>query len=159
LEDARRNLEQLNVTIDILTRETAATADHSDRLADLQKLKLQAAAEVKSLTDRWEKESRLIQEIRQIREKMGAGPKTQKPAPTPETPTQKPAPDPSPAAEPLTDSQRQKLRAQATELSATLKALQGETPLAQVSVDGQAVAEVVAGWTGIPVGRMVARRN
>jgi type VI secretion system protein VasG len=156
LEDARRNLEQLNVTIDILTRETAATADHSDRLADLQKLKLQAAAEVKSLTDRWEKESRLIQEIRQIREKMGAGPKTQKPAPTPETPTQKPAPDPSPAAEPLTDSQRQKLRAQATELSATLKALQGETPLAQVSVDGQAVAEVVAGWTGIPVGRMVA---
>ena len=32
---------------------------------------------------------------------------------------------------------------------------QGETPLMQVCVDSQAVAEIVANWTGIPVGRMV----
>ncbi len=34
--------------------------------------------------------------------------------------------------------------------------MQGETPLLQPVVDGQAVAEVVAAWTGIPVGRMVS---
>jgi type VI secretion system protein VasG len=39
---------------------------------------------------------------------------------------------------------------------AKLAALQGENPLIHVSVDGQAVAEVIANWTGIPVGRMVA---
>ena len=33
--------------------------------------------------------------------------------------------------------------------------MQGESPLMQVCVDAQAIAEVVAGWTGIPVGKMV----
>ena len=36
-----------------------------------------------------------------------------------------------------------------------MRALQGETPLILPSVDQQAVAAVVADWTGIPVGRMV----
>src|SRR5262249_25095697 len=31
----------------------------------------------------------------------------------------------------------------------------GETPLMQVCVDRQAVSEVVSGWTGIPVGKML----
>ncbi|WBV44903.1 type VI secretion system ATPase TssH [Pseudoroseomonas cervicalis] len=46
----------------------------------------------------------------------------------------------------------------ATALSAAsqkLRALQGEAPLVHPVVDGQAVAEVVATWTGIPVGRML----
>ena len=38
---------------------------------------------------------------------------------------------------------------------AKLAALQGERPLILPSVDAQAVASVVADWTGIPVGRMV----
>ena len=37
-----------------------------------------------------------------------------------------------------------------------LRKLQGESPLMQVSVDSQTIAEVVAGWTGIPVGKMMA---
>lgn len=39
---------------------------------------------------------------------------------------------------------------------ARLEALQGEAPLLHDRVDRQAVAEVVAGWTGIPVGRMLS---
>ncbi len=34
--------------------------------------------------------------------------------------------------------------------------MQGESPLLQVSVDAQTIAEVIAGWTGIPVGKMLA---
>ena len=41
---------------------------------------------------------------------------------------------------------------QAAQLAAPL---QGETPLILPTVDDQAVASVVADWTGIPVGRMV----
>ncbi len=36
-----------------------------------------------------------------------------------------------------------------------LRTLQGEAPLVPVQVDGNVVAEIVAGWTGIPLGRMV----
>ena len=36
-----------------------------------------------------------------------------------------------------------------------LRSLQGESPLVPVQVDGHTVAEIVANWTGIPLGRMV----
>src|SRR5262249_23468661 len=39
---------------------------------------------------------------------------------------------------------------------AELKAVQGESPLMQVWVDSQTIAEVIASWTGIPVGKMLA---
>ena len=45
------------------------------------------------------------------------------------------------------------------QLNAELDALQGETPLMRVCVDAQIVGEVVSGWTGIPVGKMVQRRD
>ncbi len=38
---------------------------------------------------------------------------------------------------------------------AELHALQGDSPLVPMSVDARSVANVVAGWTGVPVGRMV----
>jgi type VI secretion system protein VasG len=40
-------------------------------------------------------------------------------------------------------------------LIAELRTVQGEAPLVPVQVDGHTVAEIVAGWTGIPLGRMV----
>src|SRR5262249_40241913 len=39
--------------------------------------------------------------------------------------------------------------------NAELAKIQGEAPLMQVCVDGQTIAEVVSGWTGIPGGKMV----
>jgi type VI secretion system protein VasG len=47
------------------------------------------------------------------------------------------------------------LQAELARLNAALTALQGETPLVQVCVDAQTIADVVSGWTGIPVGKMV----
>jgi type VI secretion system protein VasG len=46
------------------------------------------------------------------------------------------------------------LRHKLNALHAELKTLQGETPLIFPVVDGQAVAEIVESWTGIPAGRM-----
>ena len=40
-------------------------------------------------------------------------------------------------------------------LAGELRTLQGETPMVPVQVDGHVVAEIVAGWTGIPLGKMV----
>ncbi|SDF80425.1 type VI secretion system protein VasG [Massilia sp. PDC64] len=36
-----------------------------------------------------------------------------------------------------------------------LKGVQGETPLVPLQVDGHVVAGIIAGWTGIPLGKMV----
>ena len=41
-------------------------------------------------------------------------------------------------------------------MRAELKALQGFEPMVIPVVDASAVAQIIAGWTGIPVGRMVA---
>ncbi|MBW8897174.1 MAG: type VI secretion system ATPase TssH [Massilia sp.] len=51
--------------------------------------------------------------------------------------------------------QRIRAAADARGLRAELKAAQGETPLVPLQVDGHVVAGIVAGWTGIPLGRMV----
>jgi type VI secretion system protein VasG len=48
------------------------------------------------------------------------------------------------------------MRVELDGLKAELKAVQGDTPMMQADVNAQAVAEVIAGWTGIPVGKMQA---
>ena len=49
----------------------------------------------------------------------------------------------------------EKSRAELLKLENELLSLQGETPLMRVCVDEQIVGEVISGWTGIPVGKMV----
>ncbi|MCG2584199.1 type VI secretion system ATPase TssH [Massilia sp. TS11] len=48
-----------------------------------------------------------------------------------------------------------RIRAELRDLQLQLASLQGESPLVPAQVDGAAVAAVVAGWTGIPLGRML----
>ena len=60
-------------------------------------------------------------------------------------------PQPSLAAE-----ERAALKEKLADLEAKLAEVQGEEPLLSPCVDGQQIAEVIAGWTGIPVGRMVS---
>jgi type VI secretion system protein VasG len=47
------------------------------------------------------------------------------------------------------------LRAELAKAEGELAALQGETPMIRVAVDAQIIGEVISGWTGIPVGKMV----
>ncbi|HEV2211505.1 MAG TPA: AAA family ATPase [Verrucomicrobiae bacterium] len=55
----------------------------------------------------------------------------------------------------LTPEERDKVLSQLKEHQEKLKQFQGESPLIFPSVDANAIASVVADWTGIPVGRMV----
>src|SRR5207237_2397351 len=65
------------------------------------------------------------------------------------------APKPAPAPKPLTPEERERFKGELSKLSGELAKVQGDKPLVHVCVDSQAVAEIVAAWTGIPVGRMV----
>ena len=64
-----------------------------------------------------------------------------------------------PAAAPRPRSRRvgspRRLRAELATLNAELDTLQGEEPLIRVCVDAQIVGDVISGWTGIPVGKML----
>jgi len=102
---------------------------------------------------RWEQEKKLVGEIAEIRQKLeqqAAPPKTPEKATdkSPDKATEKP-----PAK--LTAQEVETLQADLTRLKKELAALQGESPLLQPSVDGQAIAQVISAWTGIPIGRMV----
>ncbi len=67
------------------------------------------------------------------------------------TPASASAPKPPPTAEQI-DAWKAELNTKKAELNK----VQGESPLVHPCVDRQAIAETVASWTGIPVGRMVS---
>src|SRR5262249_12533283 len=55
----------------------------------------------------------------------------------------------------LAPDEEARCREELAGLEKELAQVQGEMPLVRPVVDRQAVAEVVSGWTGIPVGKMV----
>jgi type VI secretion system protein VasG len=129
VEDSRRRVEALRTELDIIAREDAAGFDIGSRRADAE-AKLTAEEErLAGLEERWAQERTLVDRMLELRRQL------RDEAPSP--------PD------------REAKLAELREHQSTLAGLQGEAPLILPSVDAQAVASVVADWTGIPVGRMV----
>ena len=164
VEDCRRRIEQLTVAMGILDRENRTGADHRQRLEEMRQSKLAVEEELSRLEARWKVEAELVGKIRVIRgqlEVAGVAPsdtsaKSIAAQPAAATTALATAPPASPAVPvPLSPEVLESLRKELAELTARLKNVQGEQPLMQVCVDSQAVAEVVSGWTGIPVGRML----
>jgi len=161
IEDATRQLDDLDVQKRILEREQAVGADHTERLEQIAAQRAEVEARLAALRSRFEQESALVARIRELRQQLETASKPQ-PAAAVETAPAEPASDPAavaPAEGPATVPQPaptpQDLRAELAQLNAELDALQGENPLIQVCVDGQIVGEVISAWTGIPVGKMV----
>ncbi len=166
IEDAGRQLDDLEVQRVILERETAIGADHAERLAEIAKQKVEVEARLKGLRERWTKEFELVSKIRdlhaQIEGATGTAPaavpaQAQAPAAVPQPAAQTAAVEatsPEPAA-PAPAANPEAMRAELAKLEAELAALQGETPMMRVAVDAQIVGEVLSAWTGIPVGKML----
>jgi type VI secretion system protein VasG len=176
IEDATRQLDDLEVQRGILERETAIGADHAERLAAIATQKTELENRLKFLRERWNKEFELVSKIRDLHAKL-EGSKgvatggTAPPAAAP-TPAATPVPEvaagasaaaletPAPAAvatatEPPPAPTPEELRGELAKLEAELAEVQGETPMLRVAVDAQIVGEVLAAWTGIPVGKML----
>jgi type VI secretion system protein VasG len=127
IEDRRRRIELIDTELGIVGREMAAGADFATRRDELLAEKTKAAGELTELEARWEKEKTLAAEIAEIR---------------------------AAVENPEDTRDKDGLRARLASLATDLRALQGENPLVHPVVDGQAVAEIVESWTGIPAGRM-----
>jgi type VI secretion system protein VasG len=146
IEDAMRQVDDLDVQQRVLERETAVGVDHSERLTNIAKQKTEVAARLKTLEERRGKELSLVSRIRDIRTQLEAAV-----APAAAPPASMSAAGGT-AAKPATDAAA--LRAELEKLNAELDVLQGDSPLMRVCVDTQIVGEVISAWTGIPVGKM-----
>ncbi len=154
IEDALRQVDDLEVQQRVLEREAAVGVDHSERLANIAKQKAEVAASLKSLEDRRDKEFSLVSRIRDIRTQLeaAAAPPAAPPAAPASASSAAMSASAGTAAKPATDVAS--LRAELEKLNAELDALQGDAPLMRVCVDTQIVGEVISAWTGIPVGKM-----
>jgi len=167
IERLNRQLDDLEVQERILRREVATGSDHGERLATIQTDKATLKQGLDLLVAKWERTASLLGEIRDLRrvlEDQADGPSQDSPAlpamsyaaaasgamPSDGAPQQQGI-VPGMAEPPDTDDLRRKL----AQLSTDLDELQGEEVLTRVCVDAQIVGEVISGWTGIPLGKMV----
>lgn len=148
VEDTRRRIAQCETNIISLQRENATLGNCEDRILKLEEEKAQLEQHLAEQEAQWEKEKEkvtLIHQLqKQIEDDFHAGHLSE------EARKQKDAP------KSLSDAECDKIKSELRKLMAELSELQGEEPMIQVNVDSQAIAEVVANWTGIPVGKMVS---
>ncbi len=177
VEDVTRRIQNLTSEINSLEREQVTGAEHDDRLDDLKAKRTTSEADLATLTEQWEKEKDLTTQIRNIRMKLEMSrldTVSSEPLAVSSQEVSEAGTELAAAATAETDSEggdgtaaatapeiekpvdTEFLRGELKRLNAELKALQGENPLMSPVVNGQIVAEVISGWTGIPIGKMVA---
>ena len=138
LEDSRREIDKLKLARKSLEREENLGIGHKAQIADIDERLAREETRCQELSAQWEKEKAIaakVDGVRAVLEKIGA-----------------PADPAAPAAPP---ADAEKARAELVSLSGELAKVQGETPLVHPFVNGAVVAEVISGWTGIPLGKMV----
>ena len=170
VEDCRRQIEALNVELGIIERETAVGIETQERKKDVDTKLAEAQKRLEELEQRWQEEKTLVEKILELRGKLqGVSPENKRGEQSDTDENEKiiddqasdEQDDSSQAegsnvdAESMDENQRAELIQQLKEQQTQLETLQGERPLIFPTVDNQAIASVVADWTGIPVGRMV----
>ncbi len=165
LEDCEHRIAGLELEEDILERERAiGHADETRAEKIIQELAGERERQ-QQLTERWQKEKSLVDEILELRSKLvtkaeeeeeGHSEVTNEPEAVSEDVAEVEPPQETEAESTANIVEGEtEMRQRLEDLQAELLQLQGEQPLVFHSVDGSAVASVVEDWTGIPVGSMV----
>ena len=134
IEDTQRRITQTQTNITSLERENATLGNCDDRIEALKAEKSALETELETQQAQWQKEKEKVSRIHELQSSIEDDFHDQK----------------------LDDKERQSIKTELHELMQALIDIQGDHPMMQVNVDGQAIAEVVANWTGIPVGKMVS---
>jgi len=167
VEDSVRRIEHWTSEINSLEREQVTGGKHDERLAELKEKRASEEEKLAVLNAQWEKEKELIEQIRNIRAKLEMSrlndrleekltEATKSEDETTAESTDSETVEAAPTEEKVSSQDLDIARAELARLNDELKAVQGENPLMQAVVNGQTVAEVISGWTGIPVGKMVS---
>ena len=134
LDDCAKRIEALETEQAIIAREAAIGIDTAERSVSVEAQLVSERERHAVLLKRWEDEKALVDRILSLRAALRDGVDGQ----------------------PLDDAARATKLDELKVVQGELATLQGESPLILPTVDHQAVAAVVADWTGIPVGRMAS---
>lgn len=133
LDDIARRLHSLNTEINTLRRDHATGLRHTDDgISDLEAQRDELLEQQASLEQRWREEQVLAREIEQRRKMIATG-----------------------MSENGDGGSDLKLRDEIRELTTKLADLQGDNPMVHPEVNEHIVAQVIADWTGIPIGNMI----
>ncbi|MBN8454499.1 type VI secretion system ATPase TssH [Accumulibacter sp.] len=176
VDDSRRRISALETEHEIIAREKDIGIDVGEREAQVEAGLSAERLRLQEVERRWEQERTLVDELLALRARLrsasqAAGVAAGETGPavaadaaaTAGTAAAEAPADEAAAAAATTTAEapaddttadRQTLLARLEEVQRQLSELQGEHPLILPTVDYQAVASVVADWTGIPVGRM-----
>ncbi len=135
IDDTKKRLERIDAEIAALEREVASGALHDERLAELRSLREEDVKDLAEDEARYDKERALVTEIVGLRAEIDAARVS--------------------SADAGQADKAQTARETLATRVAELHALQGGQPMVPLQVDGHVVAEIVASWTGIPLGRMI----
>ncbi len=160
VDDSRKRIQAFQTELEILAREQDVGKDHAERVRTINTKMAAEVERLAGLEEAWKKEKTLVDRLLEVRARL-RGPSgleavegTGSPAESAAAATA--AKEAAKAGHTtLSDEERAALRTQLDEVQAELAALQGESPLILADCDANAVAAVVADWTGIPVGKMV----
>ena len=157
IEDLQRRIEVLGIESGIAGREAAIGVGEHQRVEDIAAEVAAAQAELVLLEQRRAEESVLVERIVALRKLLSpdAVP-VRAEARTDDEAEEDGDPEAQAEAAPSEPERTpEEIRAELDQAQDRLVQLQGESPLILAAVDAQAIATVVADWTGIPIGRMV----
>ncbi|WP_249605509.1 type VI secretion system ATPase TssH [Chromobacterium sp. IRSSSOUMB001] len=123
-------IEDVSVLIDNIDREVTALQreeGHAERIVELEARRAELQADLEKLHAAWDEQQKLIAEIDELKQQQAEAKPTK----------------------------GKKLSPLQTKRKA-LRELQKHQPLAFECVDESVIADVISGWTGIPLGRMVS---
>nr|WP_153604799.1 type VI secretion system ATPase TssH [Pseudomonas aeruginosa] len=140
LESLRHREQALEEELQRLRREQATGLDHSARISALESESGDNRRTIRELETRWDEEREAVRELLDTRRELLA------------------LSESADAAKPdeELDGRIDHLAAELARLAAGLEAIRQDDPLVPEQVDSRTVAAVIAGWTGIPVGKMLA---
>ncbi len=148
VENTRRGIAQCQTTITLLERENASQGNHEQRIEELKEKQKSLESLLVTQQEQWEKEKVKVSQIHELQKQIEDDFTAQS--------LPKEALEKENAPKLLDEASRQKIRQDLHQLVEEILVLQGQNPMIQINVGSQAIAEVVANWTGIPVGKMVS---
>ncbi|EJL01054.1 type VI secretion ATPase ClpV3 [Pseudomonas fluorescens Q2-87] len=140
LESLRHRQNSLKDEVERLRREQATGLDHRERITLLEDESTSNVQAIRELETRWGEEREAVRELLDTRRELLAL--------SERADSEKPDTD--------LDNRIDHLAAELLRLEAGLDAIRQDDPLVPEQVDSKTVAAVIAGWTGIPVGKMLA---
>ncbi|WP_233809732.1 type VI secretion system ATPase TssH [Paraburkholderia sp. HP33-1] len=160
LETARHRQRALSDELLRLRAEMLMGANHALRLAGLDAEHARNAAYVKELEARWHAEAATVREILALRARISALAAQPGDDPAGGTAADGSATDGTDAADSTDPADGtdppEDLAAELARLESGLEAIREDDPMVPVCVDSKIIAAVIANWTGIPVGKMLA---